>query len=1032
MLDKDYGDFKLIDVTPLSEYKSTGLFLVHKKTGLEVFHILNDDDDCLFAFSFNTHPQDNTGVTHILEHTVLCGSKNFPLKDPFMQLNKQSIKTYLNAWTTSDKTIYLASSTVEKDYFNLMWVYGDCVFFPLLNENAFRQEGHRLEYDKDGNLVIQGVVYNEMKGAMADPFRQKISRLNQIFCKDTIYAYESGGNPINIPELTYENFCKYHKEHYSPNNCKLFLYGNIPTEKQLDFIEEKFLTPYLEENKEYSKTININEKNLCQGLKDKTGLVSKPLTETYSENFGIYSAKENDVVMAWNFGDFEDLYSKIKSNIICIFLIKHDGSPLAKDLLESGLGHGLSVGPVGNNFFVAGMENVAEENIEKIKETVLKSLEKIATNSISMDDFNSAIQEIEAKDLELVTKPGIFSRDLMRRALTEWHLNYHPTHHLKLKEVLEKIKAEVAAEGEKWVQKNIQELFLENKNRCFINFYPDETIVEQNAAIEKENINKLFAQYGENAKEKIEAKSKQLQEYQQALDNDKTKNLIPCLSKKDLERKCFNNSTLQEKNIGNVKILFSPQNTNVFNYFRFLIPVDVLSPDDIIYIPLYTAIISNIGFAGMNWADSACLISNINRHFDVIETIDDVCDFSLHKHNIADLKDEAFTESLFAIDPIMGRKWISYQSSFMIDRIEDAIKVLFQCYNSPDFSDESRIWDLFKQYKNENLMRYQRDAYTIASIRSYSQISKDSVFPELFHGVSQLNVLREVSTWTPSLLCKKMEEIYNKLKGCGAIVKIVCEEENYSKIEKLIVPYVKDFPVLAKPYLCKDEEYYVKTILKDKDFFQQKNSEKSDTNEKSDSNEKISSWDKEFFKIDSAAGFAASSFKVPNLYLKNENKRIHALLLGNLLSQGILWEQLREVGGAYGCHFWSSETGIAHISTYRDPNPIHSLDVFEKIFRELESMEIQPEVFEKLVISTYGELIAPLSPISKGFKKITQRLSDYPSDWEAKKIGYLLDTTIDDIKNMIKEISAAIKNRKNVVFFNKFEKNSGKIEKLEL
>lgn len=1026
MLDKDYGNFKLIDITPLPEYNSTGLFLVHEKTGLEVFHILNDDHDCLFAFSFKTHPQDNTGVAHILEHTVLCGSKNFPLKDPFMQLNKQSIKTYLNAWTTPDKTIYLASSTVEKDYFNLMWVYGDCVFFPLLNENAFRQEGHRLDYDKDGNLVMQGVVYNEMKGAMADPHRQKISRLDEILYKDTIYAYNSGGDPRNIPELTYENFCKYHKEHYSPNNCKLFLYGNIPTEKQLDFIEEKFLKPYLEENNDYSKTININEKNLCQGLKDKTNLVPKPLTETYSENFGIYSAKENDVILAWHLGDFVDNYNILRNKIISIFLIRHDGSPLSKDLLESGLGHGLSVGLMGEKVFVAGMENVAEENIEKIKETVLKSLEKLANNTIEMEDFDSTIRYVESQELEQATKPGIFSRSLMTRTLTGWYLNLHPTTVLKIKESIEKIKAEVAEEGEKWIQRTIRELFLENKNRCFINFYPDEDIVKKNAAIEEENIHKAFAQYGEEAKSIILAKNKQLQDYQNALEDDNTKNLIPCLSKKDLKREFNDKSTLQEKNIGNVKILFSPQNTNVFNYVRFQIPLDVLSPDDIIYIPLYTAVISNIGFAGMSWAEAACVVSNINCHFDVNEVFDDISDFYLYKHNIANLKDEALTESLFSLDPIIDRKWISYQSNSMIDKIEDAIKVLFQCYNSPDFSDETRIWDLFKQYKNEILMRYQRDANVFASIRSYCHFSKDSVFPELFNGVSQLNVLREVSTWTPSLLCKKMEEIYNKLKGHGAILKIVCEEENYSKIEKLLEPYLKDFPVLAKPYLCKDEEYYEKVIIKDKSFFQQKNSEKNDGAEKT-----LSS-DKEFFKIDSAAGFAVSSFKVPNLYLNNDSRRIHAILAENLLTQGVLWEQLREVGGSYGCCFWSSEAGIAQISTYRDPNPIHSLDVFEKIFTELESIEIDPDVFEKLVISTYGELIAPRSPFVKGIKKINQRLCGYSFDWEEKKIGYLLDTAIEDIKDILKDISAAISNRKSVVFFNNFEKNSGKIENFEL
>ena len=245
---KIYSGFQVISQKDLPEYRYIGIRLIHLETGAEVYHLSNADQENLFAFTFRTPPYDNTGLPHILEHSVLAGSRRFPVKDPFVSLLKGSMQTYLNAMTFPDKTVYPASSMNEKDLFNLMLVYGDAVFFPLLKEELFKQEGHHVEFktidDPTSGLKIVGVVYNEMQGKYSSPDALVADWSYQSLFPKTPYGFDSGGDPIHIPELTYNAFVNFHKKYYHPSNCKIFLYGNIPTTKYLAFLQENFLSQF--------------------------------------------------------------------------------------------------------------------------------------------------------------------------------------------------------------------------------------------------------------------------------------------------------------------------------------------------------------------------------------------------------------------------------------------------------------------------------------------------------------------------------------------------------------------------------------------------------------------------------------------------------------------------------------------------------------------------------------------------------------------------------------------------------------------
>ena len=251
ILKESYKGFQFISQEYINDCSGYALYFRHKKTGLDVFHILNDDSENLFSFCFRTPIKNSKGAAHILEHSVLCGSKKFPLKEPFTNLMNQSLNTFLNALTYPDKTLYPASSTVKEDYFNIMSVYADAVFFPLLKKESFMQEAHRIEFDENENPSIQGVVYNEMKGNYSNFESVAQDEIIKSLFKNTNYEYDSGGDPVKIPEFSYEEFKAFHKKYYVPSNCLLFLYGNIPTEEQLDFIQENFLNE-LEKNSSYN------------------------------------------------------------------------------------------------------------------------------------------------------------------------------------------------------------------------------------------------------------------------------------------------------------------------------------------------------------------------------------------------------------------------------------------------------------------------------------------------------------------------------------------------------------------------------------------------------------------------------------------------------------------------------------------------------------------------------------------------------------------------------------------------------------
>ncbi|RME33642.1 MAG: peptidase M16, partial [Deltaproteobacteria bacterium] len=355
--------FIVTDTIDLPELNLRQIQLVHERTGARYLHLAADDDNCLFAACFRTPPEDSTGVAHILEHTVLCGSERYPVRDPFFAMIKRSLNTFMNAMTASDWTSYPFASQNPRDFDNLLGIYLDAVFFPLLREEDFLQEGHRLEFDEEGRLTIQGVVFNEMKGAMASPSSLLSRRLAKALYPTTTYRHNSGGEPEHIPELTWQQLRDFHARYYHPSNSWLFSYGNRPLEQILEQVDRLALSRF--ERLEVDSAVPP-EKRLEQ---------PRQVEERFPLDPAEPLAGRSMVQIGWLTCDIEQGEERMLLHLLSLLLLGNPAAPLYRALLESGLGSNLAPGcgyhdDNRTTCFAAGLQGTDPDKAEAIEQLV--------------------------------------------------------------------------------------------------------------------------------------------------------------------------------------------------------------------------------------------------------------------------------------------------------------------------------------------------------------------------------------------------------------------------------------------------------------------------------------------------------------------------------------------------------------------------------------------------------------------------------------------------------------------------------------
>ena len=980
--------FKIISKTALDEMQAEGILAQHCETGLEVYHIHNDDSENLFAFAFMTPPENSSGVAHILEHSVLCGSKNYPLKDPFLILSKQSVKTFLNAMTFPDKTVYPASSILEKDYFNLMSVYGDAVFFPLLKRETFEQEGHRLERDEKGNPYFSGVVLNEMRGAYAD-FDSGVDReLRHSLLQGTVYAHDSGGFPPDIVKLSYEDFCAFHKKYYHPVNCKVFLYGNIETEKQLAFLQERFLRFF--EPAEKPPLI--------------PAITPYPAPRVFSATAPAGEGKNPDkltVTMNWLLPESADIDRLMDCMFLEELLLGHDGAPLQKKLLDCPFAEDVypyngGQADLKNICFTLGLADIDKSAEGQFEAFILSGLEDIARNGFEPQLIETALNSLDFYNREITRSGGPFSLVLMRRALRGWIHGFAPEASLRSIPAFQRLKQRLS-QNPHYAQDLIRALLLDNPHRTTVSVRPDIHFCE--------NIDARLAQEANQAAQSLcsvehhsgSAEQTAVPISGQQADADtginpeadaQAQHLIPHISKEELPPV---EPPIPERleYFGKVPVIIHEQPTNGITYMDIAVPVDSLSAEDYTYLTLYTSALSSMGTKTQSWDAVAAEFAYLTGGFSAVT-------FSAGRHRTSE--SAVFFDNALRTEDVADRDWIFIRSKMLPEYIEPAVNRIFSYLSDISFADEKRLKDIFIQLKNDLDPLPSYSGHTLTALYAASAYSGSKRAENLWMGIPQLRFLRgqyvalEQKPAAIGELARKLEEIHRKLMRSGLIVKVCGTSADVNTIKKALTSHVPrfDFP------------------------------HRSTGGFRTEAFEKPAALSA--FPSAVQVGFAAQLLPVTF----DETEYGAAIVYAQWLETGALWEAIRVKGGAYGVSAYpDSATALFTMTTYRDPAPLKSLHSIRNCIEKSIAAPLTDSELEALITGTYSTALQPRTPAQRSAAAFSRLLNGITHQARMQTIEGIISCTRERMNRLAERLAASVSGNNAVLSANTADSISG-------
>lgn len=988
-----YKGFEVLDVFKIPYYDSEGIFLRHKKSGLEVFHILNNDEENLFAFAFRTPCKDSTGVAHIIEHSVLCGSKKFPIKDPFLQLRNQSINTYLNAYTAKDRTVFPASSLIKTDYFNLMSVYADAVFFPILNVETFLQEGWRIETDQNGNPVIQGVVFNEMKGNYSSFNSVATDAVLNASVLGTGYEKDSGGDPLEIPTLSYEQFKEFHKKYYCAANCLVFLYGNIPTEEQLDFLNENVIKNI----KSFGKKYSFDSENSFVKMKKRI------------DAFGPAEDSKNTTALVWKIGDSaekENLFSlPMEISFLSELLLGNDSAPVIKLLLNKF--KGCDIAPqtgcsISSRFFsiAVGMNGLKPEEAQEFQNCIDDSMKSLAENGIKEEDIERSFMSFDFSIREVKRSPshGPYSLVLLKRVLRSWTYGADPKDALAFIESFEQIKKKIKDEPE-YLKNLIQKFFVENKNKTLVTVSPSEKWSLDRAEKEKKLASCLYKKIG---KENVFLLLEKLHAFQSSVENE---NLIPAVNIEELENPA---EKIETRKISCEKIPFyiNQEACNGIVYASVSFPVDRLEPADYKFLPLLSSCISGLGTKKRSWEETISYSDRI------------MGDFGAY---IRSAKVPEYSKKLAAENPlIIGREWLVIHFKFIEEKSAQAFDFASEIISSIDFSDKSRLKTIVNGLCSSLNASVVPGGHYFAMLRSCRLLNRSCAVQEIKDGLTSVFAINEIKKMKLSEISERLETIYKKIISSGSLFHVTAGTSGIAAAKK-------GFAFLAKN-LCL-EFPKPKKKNSDKEFFKQTELSGKIYCEKNPCVDEV-------FVVPGNTGFASAAVKSSG----EKGKEIMAdTVFSHLLETSDLWKQIRTSGGAYGVFLSvQSSSGATCFATYRDPKPFDSLEYFEEKLPLLEKDEFSFDDIKKAIAGVYSDEIEPYTPAMRGGTGLMRCLYGISLSLDKIRIKNLLNLKKNDIeKSVCRYKDAALCGRKVAIcgkdmISDKIKKISGKIIRISL
>lgn len=765
--------FQVVQVAQIPDIRVTAYELEHEATGAKVLHLHCDDRENLYAIGFRTPPGDSTGLPHILEHSVLAGSDRFPLKDAFNELMKGTLQTFINAFTYPDKTIYPVASQVRADFFNLARVYTDLVLRPRLLRQTFAQEGHHLELadpgDLGSDLVISGVVYNEMKGAYASPDNLMYKAIQENLYPETAYAHDSGGNPEEIPKLTYEEFRRFHRDYYAPTNARWFLYGDIPTADHLAFLEE-MLSGF--------DRVPVDSSVKSQPRWSKPARVRGGYPVGKGENL----QGKTTVNVAWMTAENTDDETALLLQVVSGMLVGSAAGPLRKALIDSGLGEDLS--PVSGLerdlkqiAFAVGLRGADPGKADRIESLILETLDHVAASGFERDLIEGTLHQVEFQGREIKRSAYPYGILLMGRAFHAWLYGGDPLSGLNFPRLIEGIRGKWA-ENPGIFQDIVKTWLLDNPHRLLSVMEPDPACNEKREAARKRQLAGIKASLTVADLERIRREADHLKKFQSEADSPEALATLPRLHLKDMRRKVETVPT-EETSIGGVPALVHDIFTNGIVYLDLAFDISDVPEDLQAYLPLLGKLMANMGAAGCSYEEMAKRIA-------------------LRTGGLGCTPAAGLTVG----DRTPWQKMI-VRVSALHRNTEEAVQILSDMLTAGDLSHEARMRDLVAEKKNRMHAAVIPSGHLFAKRLAGAALSLPAWRDEQWHGKTQIRLLADVASRFrdgAKELQEKLERLQQTIFRSGRLtLNLTSDSEGLSLLRDAAERLISRLPAAGAP-----------------------------------------------------------------------------------------------------------------------------------------------------------------------------------------------------------------------------------------
>lgn len=965
----DLAEYEILDEHRVEDVQSDGFILRHKKSGARIAILSNNDDNKVFYIGFRTPPEDETGVPHIIEHTTLCGSKKFPVKDPFIELAKGSLNTFLNAMTYPDKTVYPVASCNDQDFKNLMDVYLDAVFNPNITkyEEIFKQEGWHYELTgKDDELKINGVVYNEMKGAYSSPDEVLSSQIYRSLFPDNTYSKDSGGNPEYIPKLTYEAYLDFYHKYYHPSNSYIYLYGDMDVVERLEWLDKEYLSLY-----DYKK---VNSEINKQPAFDEIKNVEAQYSITMDDS------QENKTYLSYNrvVGDTLDEMLYQAFDVLDYALVSSPGAPVKQALIDAGIGddvYGSYDAGILQPVFSFVAKNANASQADEFESIIENTLKEVVKTGINKEALLAGINSSEFKFME--ADFGQFPKGLLfgLNCLDSWLFDdMKPFIHLECLGTFAKLRKAVDTD---YFEKLIQEYLLDNTHGSSVTVKPKRGLGNEREEALANELSDYKASLSDEEIKKLIEDTEHLKKYQEEPSSDEDLRKLPMLTRADMKKNAMPFSNIEDELL-DVKVVRHDIESNGIDYISFLFDAGDFAQSELGYLGFFTNALGLVSTEKYSYTD---LANATNIYTGGIST-------GTASH--PDIKDRNNFVFKFEVKLKVLEK-----------NLDKALELMEQMLLSSDFTDTKRLGELVAQIKARLQANLSSSGHLVAAMRSMSSFSRYALYQDELKGIafyrSICRIEKELSE-SPKSVSDKLAAIAKKLFARNRmLISFTGNNEAYGNAKPSLEKVIAGFDKMSA--VGNQAEVHFNTA-------------------------------KEAFIDASQIQYVA---KTGDFICEGYEYTGALRLLRIILSYDYLWINVRVKGGAYGCMNTFLRSGESYFVSYRDPNLSDTLDVYDRIPEYIKSFSPDERDMTKYIIGTFSALDTPMNPEAKGSRSLSAYLEGITYEQIQKERNEILNAQPEDIRRLADLVEAVLKKDSICVIGNEnmIKESAGLFENVE-